>query len=104
MKTLSRLLLLLVLILIAIAPLFAGWNSASAFGKIQSLAGDWEGKDDKGKPVKTTFKSIVSGTAVTRRASAVGCSLGRSARGRFHLHGRSRQRVWKLKPSFAFDS
>jgi hypothetical protein len=58
MKTLFRLLLLLVPHPDAIAPLFAGSNSASAFGKIQSLAGDWEGKDDKGKPVKAIFKSI----------------------------------------------
>jgi hypothetical protein len=72
MRTPSRLLLLLLLILIAIAPLFAGSNSASAFGKIQSLAGDWEGKDDKGKPVKTTFKSIVSGTAVMETLAPTG--------------------------------
>ena len=64
MRLLPRLLLLLLLILIAIAPLFAGSHSVAAFKKIQSLAGDWEGKDDKGKPVKTNFKSIVSGTAV----------------------------------------
>jgi hypothetical protein len=64
MRRFPRLLLLLLLILIAIAPLFAGSNSVAAFKKIQSLAGDWEGKDDKGKPVKTNFKSIVSGTAV----------------------------------------
>ena len=27
-------------------------------------SGDWEGKDDKGQPVKSNFKSIASGTAV----------------------------------------
>ncbi len=64
MRRLPRLLLLLLLILIAIAPLFAGANSASAFKKLQALAGDWEGKDDKGKPVRTNFKPIVAGTAV----------------------------------------
>ena len=72
MGRLRRLLLLLLLVLIAIVPLFAASNSASAFKKIQSLAGDWEGKDDKGKPVKTNFKSIVSGTAVLETLSPTG--------------------------------
>jgi hypothetical protein len=72
MKRLPRLLLLLLLILIAIAPLFAGSNSEYAFKKIQSLAGDWEGKDDKGKPVKTNFKPIVSGTAVMETLAPTG--------------------------------
>ena len=72
MKRLPRLLFLLLLILIAIAPLFAGSNSEPAFKKIQSLAGDWEGKDDKGKPVKTNFKPIVSGTAVMETLAPTG--------------------------------
>ena len=72
MKRLPRLLLLVLLILIAIAPLFAGSNSEVAFKKIQSLAGDWEGKDDKGKPVKTNFKPIVSGTAVMETLAPTG--------------------------------
>jgi hypothetical protein len=72
MKRLPRLLFLLLLILIAIAPLFAGSNSESAFKKIQSLAGDWEGKDDRGKPVKTNFKPIVSGTAVMETLAPTG--------------------------------
>ena len=72
MKRLPRLLLLLLLILIAIAPLFGGSNSEPAFKKIQSLAGDWEGKDDKGKPVKTNFKPIVSGTAVMETLAPTG--------------------------------
>jgi hypothetical protein len=72
MSTRFRLLLLVVLILIAIAPLFAGSHSVSAFGKIRSLAGNWEGRDDKGKLVKTTFKSIVSDTAVMETLSPTG--------------------------------
>jgi hypothetical protein len=72
MKRLPRLLFLLLLILIAIAPPFAGSNSDSAIKKIQSLAGDWEGKDDRGKPVKTNFKPIVSGTAVMETLAPTG--------------------------------
>jgi hypothetical protein len=72
MKKLRRPLFLLLLILVVIAPLFAASYSAAAFKKIQSLAGDWVGKDDKGKPVKTTFKSIVSGTAVMETLSPTG--------------------------------
>ncbi len=72
MKRLPRLLLLLLLILIALAPLFADSTSESAFKKLQSLAGDWEGKDGKGKPVKTNFKPIVSGTAVMETLAPTG--------------------------------
>ena len=71
MNRLPRLLLLLLLILIAIAPLFAGVNSVP-FQKIQQLAGDWEGKDEKGQPVKSNFKSIASGTAVLETLSPAG--------------------------------
>ena len=72
MRRLPRLLLLLLLILIAIAPLFAGANSASVFKKLQALAGDWEGKDDKGKPVRTNFKPIVAGTAMMETLAPTG--------------------------------
>ncbi len=72
MGKLRRLLLLLLLVLIAIAPLFAGSNSAGAFKKIQLLSGDWEGKDDKGQPVRTNFKPIVSGTGVLETLSPTG--------------------------------
>lgn len=50
----------------------AGPHSNAAFKKLQSLAGDWEGKDEKGRPVKTTFKSIVSNTAVMETLSPSG--------------------------------
>jgi hypothetical protein len=72
MLKLPRLLLLILLILIAIAPLFAATNSVAAFKKIQLLAGNWDGKDDKGQPVKTNFKSIVSGTAVMETLAPTG--------------------------------
>jgi hypothetical protein len=72
LNRLPRLLLLLLLILIAIAPLFAGVSSLPAFQKIQLLAGDWEGKDEKGQPVKSNFKSIVCGAAVLETLSPTG--------------------------------
>jgi hypothetical protein len=63
---------LVLFIAIAGVPLFAAAHSAAAFKKLQSLAGDWEGKDDKDKPVKTNFKPIVSGTAVLETLSPSG--------------------------------
>jgi hypothetical protein len=72
LNRLPRLLLLLLLVLIAIAPLFAGVNPVPAFQKIQLLAGDWEGKDEKGQPVKSNFKSMASGTAVLETLSPAG--------------------------------
>jgi hypothetical protein len=38
--------------------------NVAAFKKLQSLAGNWEGKDAQGKEVKTQFKLVVSNTAV----------------------------------------
>jgi len=38
--------------------------NSSAFKKLQSLAGNWEGKDAHGMTVKTQFKSVVSDTAM----------------------------------------
>jgi hypothetical protein len=54
------------------AALLAASHSAAAFKKLQALAGDWEGKDEKGKPVRTSFKSIVSNTAVMETLSPSG--------------------------------
>jgi hypothetical protein len=39
-------------------------RSTSAFLRLQSLAGEWEGKDERANPVKTSFKRIVSNTTV----------------------------------------
>lgn len=55
-----------------VAPVFAGSHSAAAFKKLQSLVGEWEGKDAKGQPVKTSFKAIVSNTAVMETLSPSG--------------------------------
>jgi hypothetical protein len=63
---------LLLLCTIGTAVCLASPKSNSAFKKLQSLAGEWEGKDDKGQPVKTTFKSIVSNTAVMETLSPSG--------------------------------
>ena len=54
------------------APLLAGTHSNAAFKKLQSLAGDWEGKDAHGMTVKTNFKVLASGTAVMETLSPAG--------------------------------
>jgi hypothetical protein len=51
------------------APLWAGTHSATAFKKLQSLAGNWEGKDAHGMAAKTSFKVLASGTAVMETLS-----------------------------------
>ncbi len=69
----QRKLSLLVLLAAAIAaPLWAGTYSAAAFKRLQSLAGEWEGKDGHGMPAKTTFKVLASGTAVMETLSPSG--------------------------------
>ena len=46
--------------------------STAAFKKLQGLAGEWVGTDDKHQPVKTNFKSIVSNTAIMETLSPSG--------------------------------
>ena len=53
-------------------PLAAGTPSESAFKKLQSLAGQWEGKDAHGMSAKTSFEVLASGTAVLERLEASG--------------------------------
>jgi hypothetical protein len=53
----------LVLIVCARPGIAAGPPDA-AFQKLRSLAGDWEGKDEQGNAVKTSFKLIAGDTAV----------------------------------------
>jgi hypothetical protein len=43
-----------------------------AFKKLQSLAGDWQGKDDQGDDVKTNFKPAISNTVVMETLDAAG--------------------------------
>ena len=47
-------------------------HSIAAFKKLQALAGEWVGTDDKHQPVKTNFNSIVSNTAVMETLSPSG--------------------------------
>jgi hypothetical protein len=56
------------------AVMSATQNSAAdgAFKKIQSLAGDWDGKDDHGMTAKTSFKVIVKNTSVMETLSMSG--------------------------------
>jgi hypothetical protein len=50
-------------------PALAGTYADVAFKKLQALSGEWEGKDGKGKPAKTSFKVIVSNTGVLETLS-----------------------------------
>ena len=56
----------------AASIVLAASYSATAFKKLQALAGEWEGTDGKHQPVKTSFKSIVSNTAVMETLSPTG--------------------------------
>jgi len=70
--TRRKLSLVLLLAASIAGPLWAGTHSAAAFKKLQSLSGDWEGKDEHGMPVKTTFKVLASDTAVMETLSPSG--------------------------------
>ncbi len=63
----------LLLVLLA-PPVFAGSdnNATATFGKLQSLEGQWEGKDQKGKPVRSYFSPIASNTAVMETLTTSG--------------------------------
>ncbi|HLY63262.1 MAG TPA: hypothetical protein VKV95_21155 [Terriglobia bacterium] len=57
--------LLAVVLGFARPPAFAAASRATpGILKLQSLAGDWEGKDERGRSVKTSFKLIAGETAV----------------------------------------
>jgi len=60
------------LLFIVSVPLLASPHSAAAFKKLQSLAGDWEGKDEHGMDVKTNFKVVATNTAVIETLSPSG--------------------------------
>jgi len=61
-----------VLLLFLNSPLSAGPHSAATFKKLQSLAGQWEGKDSHGMDSKTSFEVLASGTAVLEKLSPAG--------------------------------
>ena len=63
---------LLVLLLSLNSPVLAGTHSDAAFKKLQSLTGQWEGKDNHGMAAKTSFEVLASGTAVLEKLSPSG--------------------------------
>jgi hypothetical protein len=73
-RGLRKTVLLVVLLATLVFPLHspAGTQVKAAFEKLQSLAGDWEGKDNMDMPAKTNFKVIVSGTTVMETLSPTG--------------------------------
>src|SRR5258708_18507217 len=50
----------------------AALPASAAFEKMQSLAGDWEGKTDEGNQVKSSFKVVASNTALLETLSVSG--------------------------------
>ena len=62
--------------MVAIAiPLFAQHQANHAtevFQKLQSLSGDWQGKDGQGSEVRSNFKLMVSNTMVMETLDAAG--------------------------------
>jgi hypothetical protein len=58
--------------LVVIARVEAVSHSAAAFKKLQSLAGEWVGKDEHGMEAKSTFKVMVSNTTVMETLAASG--------------------------------
>jgi hypothetical protein len=50
----------------------AGEPSAVGFKKLQSLAGEWVGKDEHGGVAKSSFQIVVSNTTVMETLAAVG--------------------------------
>jgi hypothetical protein len=50
----------------------AASHSAAAFKKLQSLAGDWTGKDEHGMVAKTSFKVIVANTTIMETLAVSG--------------------------------
>ena len=47
-------------------------RATEAFQKLQSLAGDWKGKDELGNEVKSNFKLMISNTVVMETLDASG--------------------------------
>jgi hypothetical protein len=64
--------ILAILVVVAARNVLAVPHSTAVFQKLQALAGEWAGTDDKHQPVKTNFRSIVSNTAVMETLSPSG--------------------------------
>jgi hypothetical protein len=69
---LRKLVPLFVVLACATVVVHAGTYSEAVFKKLQSLAGDWEGKDAHGMAVKTSFQILASKTAVMETLSPAG--------------------------------
>lgn len=69
MKKVGGVAAMFLLVMFGVTTTVAATHATAALKKLQSLAGDWEGKDEKGKPAKTSFKAIVSNTAVLETLS-----------------------------------
>ena len=72
MKTSKFVLLVFLLAGFSLPSAQAQSQATAAFEKLKNLAGNWEGKDGDGQPVKTNFKIIVGGTAVMETLTAAG--------------------------------
>jgi hypothetical protein len=70
--SLRKLVPVFIVLACATAVAQAGTYSEAVFKKLQSLAGDWEGKDAHGMPVKTSFQILASKTAVMETLSPAG--------------------------------
>jgi hypothetical protein len=70
--SLRKLVPLFIVLACATAVVQAGTYSEAVFKKLQSLAGDWEGKDAHGMAVKTSFQVLASKTAVMETLSPSG--------------------------------
>src|ERR1700720_165598 len=47
-------------------------HAGEVFRKLQSLSGDWQGKDEQGNEVKSNFKLMISNTVVMETLNASG--------------------------------
>ena len=63
-KRILRLLTAIIALSIAVPKERAATKASPGLHKLQSLVGNWEGKDGDGNAVKTSFKLIAGGTAV----------------------------------------
>jgi hypothetical protein len=48
-------------------PCYAQNKTATAFDKLKALAGEWEGKDGEGNPLKMSYEVVSGGTAVMEK-------------------------------------
>src|SRR5258708_40242295 len=63
---------LFALLFCAALPLFAETHAEAVFKRLQSLSGEWEGKDDHGMVSKTNFQVLASKTSVMETLSPAG--------------------------------